>query len=70
MPYLPEWKKELGKISLDWGTVLKWILKEIGYKGVDFSGSGGLPVASSCEQNNEPSGSISFMVYLTTLSVA
>jgi hypothetical protein len=52
----PEGKRPLGRPRCKWGDVLKWILGETGYEGVDWinlaqEGS----VAVSCEHGNEHS---------------
>jgi hypothetical protein len=46
-------------ILIDGRVILKWILGKLGLGcGLESSGSGQGPLASSCEQGNEPSGSV------------
>jgi hypothetical protein len=44
--------------DLDGWIILKWILHKMEWYGLDWSGSGKVPVEDPCEHENEPSGSI------------
>jgi hypothetical protein len=52
-----EGKRPLGRPRSKWEDNNKMVLREIG-RGLNSCHSGWRPMASSCEQGNEPSGSI------------
>jgi hypothetical protein len=54
----PEGKRPLGRPRCRWVDNIKMDLREMGWYGLDCSGSGYGPVEGSCEYCNEPSGSI------------
>jgi hypothetical protein len=57
----------LGDLDVDARILLKWILKtKVLSCGLDLSGSGYCPVASSREYGNETSGSIRGGKFLTS----
>jgi hypothetical protein len=60
--------RQFGKPRCRWKDNIKMYLKEIGWEGLDSSGSGQGPVAGCCEHGNEPSGSIKGGEFLDQLS--
>jgi hypothetical protein len=54
----PEGKRPLGRPTRRWVDNIKIGLREIGWCGLDRSGSGWGRVEGSCEHDDEPSGSI------------
>jgi hypothetical protein len=46
------------ELDVDRRIILKWIIGKSGCHGLDSSGSGQGPVASSYEHGNEPFGSV------------
>jgi hypothetical protein len=51
-------KRPLGRLRCWWVDNIKMYLQEIGWCGLDWSGSGWGQVESSYECGNEPAGSI------------
>jgi hypothetical protein len=56
----PERKRPLRRPRRRWVDNIQMDLREIGWDGLDCSGSGEEPVEGSCEHGNEPAGSIKF----------
>jgi len=56
----------LEDLGIDGRTILKWILKETGWKDVEWVNvvQDSFEVAGCCECGNEPSGSIQFCEFL------
>jgi hypothetical protein len=54
----PEGKRPLGRPRRRWVDNIAIDLREIGWDGLDRSGSGEGPVEDSCEHGDEPSGSL------------
>jgi hypothetical protein len=51
-------KRRLGRPRRRWENTINMHLKEMGWYGLDSSGSRYRPVEGSCEHGNESSGSI------------
>jgi hypothetical protein len=56
----PEGHRPLGRLRRKWEDNIKIYLKEMGWDGLDLSGSGFCPVEDSCEHGNEPSDSTKY----------
>jgi hypothetical protein len=57
----PEGKRPLGRPRRRWVENIKMDLREIGWYELHRTGSGQGPVEGSCEQGNEPSGSLKLL---------
>jgi hypothetical protein len=56
----PNGMRPLGTLNIGGRIILKWILDGMEWYGLVSPDSGWGPAESSCEQSNDPSGSIKF----------